>query len=179
MYVKVEKGGFIPPINLEDIQGFIRQDDDYEIELISNLVQVASEYAETYMNRILQHSTVRVYLEKVNGGDFVVLPFGELDKVTIVSSNGTEIPNTFYNVNEFKNGILFKISSSDVIVTYTCGYKSPEDIPSPIKQAILMIANTMYEQREDEIADTGINSTPAIISSKTLMNPYWLRNWEY
>lgn len=63
----------------------------------------------------------------------------------------------------------------DVInVTYTVG-TLPDAVPPSIKSAILLIAASLWEHRENEIVGTNIKSLKPVIAAKDLLHPYKLR----
>lgn len=63
----------------------------------------------------------------------------------------------------------------DVInVTYSVG-TLPSGVPAPVKAAILLIAASLWENRENEIVGTNIKSLKPIIAAKDLLHPYKLR----
>lgn len=64
--------------------------------------------------------------------------------------------------------------SDVVIVSYTTG-KVPGDVPSPVKSAILLIAASMFENRENEVVGQGIAILKPIIAAKDLLHPYKVR----
>lgn len=63
----------------------------------------------------------------------------------------------------------------DVInITYTVG-TLPAEVPAPIKSAILLIAASLYENRENDIVGTNIKSLKPVIAAKDLLHPFKLR----
>ena len=63
----------------------------------------------------------------------------------------------------------------DVInVTYTVG-TLPSGVPAPVKAAILLIAASLWENRENEIVGTNIKALKPTIAAKDLLHPYKLR----
>lgn len=61
-----------------------------------------------------------------------------------------------------------------VIITYNTG-KVPSDVPASVKSAILLIAASMFENRENEVVGQGIAMLKPIIAAKDLLHPYKVR----
>jgi len=64
--------------------------------------------------------------------------------------------------------------SDVVIISYNTG-KVPSDVPASVKSAILLIAASMFENRENEIVGQGIAMLKPIIAAKDLLHPYKVR----
>lgn len=63
----------------------------------------------------------------------------------------------------------------DVVkVTYTVGVL-PAAVPAPIKSAILLIAASLWEHRENEIVGTNIKALKPVLAAKDLLHPFKLR----
>jgi len=59
--------------------------------------------------------------------------------------------------------------TSPIAITYISGYGTPEDVPMPIKQAILILVADYYENRESYI----VGQTPSHIKTvEALLGPY-------
>jgi uncharacterized phiE125 gp8 family phage protein len=58
----------------------------------------------------------------------------------------------------------FSDVEDDVVISYDAGYGNAEDVPADIKQAIMMLAGYLYENRE------GLGEIPQ--SVKDILNPY-------
>lgn len=61
-----------------------------------------------------------------------------------------------------------------VMVTYNTGL-APGDVPASIKSAILLIAASMFENRENEVVGQGIALLKPLIAAKDLLHPYKVR----
>ena len=63
----------------------------------------------------------------------------------------------------------------DVIrIVYNTGLL-PNDVPASVKSAILLIAASMFENRENEVVGQGIAILKPIIAAKDLLHPYKVR----
>ena len=64
---------------------------------------------------------------------------------------------------------------SDVVkIQYNTG-KTPSDVPASVKSAILLIAASMFENRENEVVGQGIAILKPIIAAKDLLHPHKVR----
>ena len=64
--------------------------------------------------------------------------------------------------------------NDDVTVTFTAGFgTSADDVPASIKQAMLLLIGTMYENRESVITGTIVNELPTV---KLLLMPHRWRH---
>lgn len=64
---------------------------------------------------------------------------------------------------------------NDVTVTYTAGYGTAASVPTPLKQAILLLVSHYRNQRE---AAAPLANTPIDFSVRALLAPYAIRSHE-
>lgn len=60
-------------------------------------------------------------------------------------------------------------SEQSVSITYTAG---EEDVPAPIKQAILLMVGAWYENREETVIGVSVSSLPNAVAVDRLIHPY-------
>lgn len=84
----------------------------------------------------------------VDAADYRVTGLGSLDGARIRAARGKSWPNTF--------------DTGSAFVEFTCGFgDDPEDVPEPLRTAILMHVGHLYEHRESVTLGTGfITETP-------------------
>lgn len=70
---------------------------------------------------------------------------------------------------------LYDSRKYPIIVAYTAGYVATSNIPKTVKQAITMLAATMFEERTDDAIQVSV--TPNGITSLKLLSPHTLRIW--
>ena len=143
-----------------------------EDDLLTDLIQTAREYVEDATRRALLTQTWDYYLNEWPGGDYIKLPFGNLQSVTSVSwkdTDGTETiltENTDYLVElngegvgrivlpygeVWPTGTLY--TSKPIKIRFISGWTTAALIPSKIKAAILLLFGDMYENREAQVFD--------------------------
>ena len=85
-------------------------------------------------------------------------------------SKGHVLPS----VGKFWPSDVISGDSDVVMVSYRTGL-APADVPASVKSAILLIAASMFENRENEIVGQGIALLKPIIAAKDLLHPYKVR----
>lgn len=168
------------PVTLSEARDHIQGLEGITVDdaIISSLISVAREQAEMFTWRSIRTSTYELRLTNIPAS--VKLPNPPVIAITSVKYNneaGTEItmPNTDYRLKDWEEPatLIFDEQPAtsgdegDVTITYTTGYSS--DIPLSIKQAILMMVRTLYDNREDM---NSRNITELPLTSKTLLTPF-------
>jgi len=163
-------------------------------------IQAATIFAEQYTGRFFTVRTVEEYYDefpkKTNYLETVKAPFilkggaaNSIVSLTYYNQDQQEvtIPATDYRlVNKRSKGHVYPAlgkyfpedvleGDSDVItLTYNAG-TTPSDTPASVKSAILLIAASLFENRENEIVGTGIAMLKPIVAAKDLLHPYKVR----
>ncbi len=175
----------IYPITLDELMMHCRIDDDtlYEYDYLNNIINSATEQAESITNRALLTQTWDCYLDSFPAGDSFKLPFGNLQSVTHIkytNSAGTQTTMTVTTdyLVELNGDQCGKIvlpygetwpsftpyPSNPIVVRFVCGWTTAALVPFPIKAGILLIAADLYSVREQKL------TMPNIVENKTLMN---------
>jgi hypothetical protein len=141
---------------LAEAKKYMRVDPDYiqEDDLIQSMLDAAVSWCEEYTGLAFSQRAFSQYSEK---------PFFDLDFYPLVSIQS--VKNVNLDSVSYSQGSTFypKIFPAypGVSVQYTAGYSN--NLPSNLKIAILMFANTLYENREDFVISnfrTFANSIP-------------------
>ena len=151
-----------------------------EDDLLIRILQSAIDDAEDFTGRQLLTATFKGYLDEFPPDkDYIELPFGNLQSVTSIKykdSDGTETTlteNTDYlvetNVDATLGGdqvgrivLPYGVSwpsvelypSNPITIEFICGWKAAANVPSKIKQAILLMAADRYADRGEPIIGT-------------------------
>jgi uncharacterized phiE125 gp8 family phage protein len=154
------------PITLEEAQLHLRVTDASEDDYINSLIKSARMQAETYTNRQLMSATWDLYLDRFPTLTGCI----ELPKcpVTAVSSitytDGSGVTQTWdssnYTADLYSEPARVTLAynavwpaaryvTNSIRVRFTAGYASAALVPAPIKQAMLLMIEAMYKQRDD------------------------------
>ena len=133
-------------------------DDNY----ITSLIAGAVDASQQYVHWMLSTGTVKQFAE--NGGSIML--YGKyvtgITEVTgRTSSSGDDITLTTddYEYNDVTDVVTVKPSYKHVNVTYACG-ASTSQLPQSVRQGVLMMISTMYNNREDFITGLSVEKMP-------------------
>lgn len=175
MALKLATGPAIEPVSLDEAKLHLRIDHSEEDTLIAGLIGAARRHIESaVLSRSLVTQTWELYLDRFPAKSIIKLPRPPLQSVESIKytlEGGTEV--TFDasnyivdNVSEPGRIVLKRDASwpADVLepvngvkVTFVAGYgDNPEDVPDPIKQAMLLLIGDLYENREESIVIQGL-----------------------
>lgn len=187
----------VEPITTAEAKAHLRvtvSDDDTYID---SLIKAARHHIETaILNRALVAQTWTLYLDAfpINDDAVIELPIPPLISVTSVQYyDDNDVLQTWssaeYTVDtDSMKGRIYpgrtysypvaRDYPKSVVITYQAGYEdsgaSPQDladnIPEPIKQALLIMVAHWYEHREPVIVGTNVAEVP--MSARTLLAPY-------
>tara|TARA_R100000664_G_scaffold3262_2_gene7536 strand:- start:1240 stop:1833 length:594 start_codon:yes stop_codon:yes gene_type:complete len=173
-------------IPLSTAKAHLRVTTSDEDTLITSLILASTKMAENYTNSYFINTTVRMNFDTFPSS-MLRLYGGEISSLTNIkyydASNTLQtLSASKYTVNLDAKpcvayyGNLAEVPSvydrTDAVqVNYVAGYgASADDVPTPIKQAILMIIATLYEGRQDFITGTIVSEIPK--TSEYLLEPY-------
>lgn len=157
----------LEPVSLAELKLHLRIDHSDEDELLKSILLTARETVENFTARALLTQTWDYCLNYWPDGDFIELPYGNLQSVTSVKykdSDGTETTlteTTDYLVEtnkEQKGRIVLPYGeswpsdtlypSNPITIRFVCGWTKATDVPSSIKSALLLLAADSYNMRE-------------------------------
>ena len=162
------------PVSLKEAKEHLRieigqtEDDDY----INRKIATATEIAEQFLHRRLITQTWYYYLEAWPAGDTIIMPFGKLQSVTSVKYKDEDGDESTWSSDEyivdidtdpgeivldynesFPDDTLYP--SNAIKIEFVCGYgTSGSDVPSMIRDAMYLIVEDLYENRETIIIGT-------------------------
>lgn len=172
MDYKITVGPSTEPVTATEAKNHLRVEVSTDDDLIADMIQAAREYVETHINRAIMPQTVVASADRFR--DNMKLPFGGVTSVTSVKyldsdSADQTVTSTVYGLDDYaKPAVVYLKDGQDwptelvernsVRITYQAGYAgSPPDVPTRIKQAILLLVGDMYENREAQII--GVSTT--------------------
>lgn len=185
------------PVTLEEARKHLRiepfgsplvhPDDDYILRLIS----ASRAWCEEYTKRALATQNISVSLSEFPD-DYIELPIEPVQSVTnitYIDTNGAQqtLSTNVWVFDDYENRIYAKYGqtfpstqavSNAVTVNYVAGYTdglSPDiyEVPESIKQAILLMVGSYYENRQqDQMGNTRISFNSLPYGVDMLLQPY-------
>jgi len=174
----------VEPIDLTYAKTFLRIDGTDEDTLIETLIKTARHRVENMIGRTLMSRSF-IYRCAVPKGKCFTLPRPPLvsvTRLTLIAENdqAVNIPTSDYSVTKRRDPAQVNLKSgknwTDYLagfvtleVEFTAGYGNiPDDVPLPIRQALLLLLAHSYEFRE-------MSETPTVpIMVDALLAPYRL-----
>jgi len=176
----------VEPIDLAYAKTFLRVDNTDEDTLISTLIKTARHQVENSIGRALIRRSF-IYRGHAPRGNCLSLPrppLLDVARLSLIADNdvGIDIPASDYTVNVRHNPGELRLKNSakwtdyladfaTLEIEFSAGYgDAPEDVPFPIRQAILLLLSQSFEHR-----DTG-EKPPTPMMVDALLMPYrWIR----
>ena len=174
------------PIEINEAKQHLRIDGDEDDNLILNLITIARQNAETVTRRAMITQTWAYYLDEWPDVDYIELPYAApLQSITSLkytdyAETVTEVTATDYETDTYREPGRLVLAygeswptatlhvTSPIEVIYICGYGTPDDVPLPIRQGMLMDIADLFENRETIV--TGIVNHLSILDR--LYAPY-------
>ena len=161
------------------------EDDAY----IASLISAAREYAEGYTKRAISTQTCVYTLDSFPSViDLPRCPVQSVTSIEYVDTDGDTQAVASYQSDLIGTATArlkpaYNASWPDtravtnaVTITYEAGYgatgDSPDTVPTSIKQALLLIIGSLYENRENEITGTIVSDVP--FNAQCLLDLYRL-----
>ncbi len=169
---KMDRDPVFDLISLDILKEHIRQDDDYENEIIQAYYLAAIDYAEKYTNRYFTETNIIGYQRDYSSK--ILVPFDINEVVSVKARNNDTVVDIEFTFNVVSNEIEIKSDYkmySDFEVCFSTGYKENE-LPKAIHQGILMLFATIYEVRED--VSYGVTANKVPFKSTMMLDMYKL-----
>lgn len=150
------------PITLGAAKAFLRVDHDDEDALIQTLITAARERLEAHLNVAMITRLMRLVLPK---GGTIKLPRWPVSSVDRVTINGAETQD-FAAAFRCRPAQITVPTSEPVEIDFRAGYGvSPDAVPAPLRQALLLIVARGFEHR-----DGSVGTMPMMVDALTM--PY-------
>ncbi|ORE90200.1 hypothetical protein ATO13_23231 [Stappia sp. 22II-S9-Z10] len=177
------------PVSLDEAKLHLRVDHDDEDALISALIDAATQHldgVDGILGRALMSQTWEVDATCWRSGAFRLRPdpVQSIVSAKVVAPDGGE---TVVDVDTFRldatrgmwrplTGISFPdlpTRDHQFLIRFTAGYgDDPEDVPAPIRQAILLLVGAWYENREETVVGVMVSALPSAVAARALLSPY-------
>ena len=174
-------------LELEAVKNHLRveigwtDDDDY----IKSLISVSEKWAENKTGRRLINQTWKSYTDDWPAGDHITLPYMPLSSVPSTgilykcsTGNSTTMGSTRWNADtvsepprvyleygdSWPSTSLYDYNPISIEGVYGYGSRS-SDVPTPIKQGMLLMISHWYENREPGIVGRIYSNVPKTVDS--------------
>lgn len=177
------------PIGLDEAKAHLRLETALDDVYLGGLIAAARHYAEEYCRRGIMQQTWELVLDAFPACEgFIELPRGQLateleedapavTSVTYIDVDGVErtLATTEYVIDDVevpgrvrlafgKSWPATRAQWDAVRIEYIIGWPTADDVPAPVKQALLLALAEMYEKRTPEVGEM-----PAVTA---LLSPY-------
>lgn len=187
MSVVVVEPPEVPVVSLEEAKAHLRVDHDDDDDYIESLIEVATATIDGpagWLGRCLVEQTLEWRGSGFGpcDGRLPYPPVVDIEAVEYDDSVGAQqtVPGASYRVIGQPNqprvalavGASWPSARCDdeaVRVRYVAGYGGPEDVPAPIRHAILLTVSQLYENRE-AASETAQVELPFAVTA--LLGPY-------
>lgn len=154
------------PIAVLEAKAFLKVDGTEEDTMISSMITTVREWVELRTGRSLITQTRVLNLDYFPCGDTIELPNGKTQSITTVKYYNTDDSQTTLSSSDYWTDLSSKSARikiknywpatmrrlNAVEITYVCGYGVADDIPRPLRSAMLLLLGHLYEHREDNTA---------------------------
>jgi uncharacterized phiE125 gp8 family phage protein len=179
------EGPAAPLVSLEEAQVHLRTEIAEESALVASLVAAATAQAEAFCRRRFVTQRWRATFNAFPAGAIVLPhpPLASVESVTYVDGAGVmqTLDEAAYVVRtaETPGEIVSAFGTrwpatrqviDAVAVEFTCGYGAPEDVPEPIRRAVLLLVGTLYANRESVVTGTIAAELPH--TAEWLLGPF-------
>ncbi len=182
------------PVTSTEAKSHLRVDTTADDTLIGTLITAARQHVEAHLRRALITQTWELVTDAFPVGDVLRLPLPPLVSVTSIKytdedgaestfSSGLYVVDTDSTKGRvvLKNGEAWPsvtlAAANGVRVRYVAGYGEASAVPRPIRQAILLLIGTMYENRESVLVAQGVTVAQLTFGVDALLMPYRIFGW--
>ena len=152
-------------ITVADVKNYVRIDTTADDALISQMISQARLWCENYISRDIVAKNRTYYIDITDSGLFD-LPFGPVSSISLITIDGKA--TTSYEILGLDNETieLDQGSAERVKITYiTTGLND-----SLLKQAMLQLISTYYDNRADFVEGKTANEIPTNV--RTILSSY-------
>lgn len=169
----------VEPISVTELKSQLRITGTSQDTMLGVLAKAARQHVEDYLRYSLMTATWELYLDSFpKSGDCIWIQKSPVTEITFLKYYNTEGTLTELSLNtdyipDFnskpcriyeaysKQWPAARVIPNAVIVKFKAGYETAAAVPDLIRQAILMVATTMYENPSDEVTGTQVNTIEA------------------
>jgi len=182
------------PVTVAEARQHLRIDGTDEDSYIEILIKVARQLCEQYSGLSFITQSREIKLDRFPCSSIIEIPYGPIqtiDDFTYIDSSGdsqplTETTDFIVDIHSSPARVQYVNSwpstlnrFSSVTIAYTSGYANDDHDPIPevIKHAMLLHIGSLYENRQNDVLGTSVNSLN--MNSEYLLDTikvYWNAN---
>lgn len=144
----------VPIISRTDAKNYIRVDTTQDDTLIDWMIEAAHTAAENYMSRDIIAKERTYYLDESATG-FIDVPFGPVASVDDVTVKGVSVAFSVYGLGDPM--VEIEPAATNIKIDFTTEGMSD----GLLKQALLMMVSTYYDNRTDFVVGQSVNEVPS------------------
>ena len=144
----------VPIISRTDAKNYIRIDTTADDTLIDWMIEAAHTAAENYMSRDIIAKERTYYLDESTTG-FIDVPFGPVASVDAVTVKGISVSFSVYGLGDPM--VEIDPLGTNIKIDFTTEGMSD----GLLKQALLMMVSTYYDNRTDFVVGQSVNEVPS------------------
>lgn len=175
------------PVTTDELKSQLRITGTSQNTMLASLIKAARQHAEDYLRYSIIATTWELYLDTfpVSGEPIWVQksPLNDITSLKYYNTDGTlttltedtdfvadynSMPVRVYEAYN-KTWPATRFMPNAVVLKFISGYADAAHVPDQIKQAILMIASSLYENPSDEVTGTQVNAISK--NSEWLLRP--------
>jgi uncharacterized phiE125 gp8 family phage protein len=175
----------VEPITLAEAKAHLRVDANDEDMLIGSLIVAARSFVERSLSLAMISQSWSLYLDRWPRSREVALPIAPAQSVEAIrvydsDNQPTEIASEDYvaDVLSVPGRLLLAATATPIAparelnaveIVFIAGYgDEPEDVPAPIRQALLLLITHWFESREPVVLGEAPYEVPATVASLLL-----------
>lgn len=140
-------------VTLPEVKAHCRVFTDFEDTYLSSLIPVYLDQAQGYTGRMLTTGSAVVVVHGWQSQ--VLLPYGNVTEVTKLVLDGTE--STAFTFDDVSQMVTINAPYATARIEFNAGY---ETLPVVVKQAVLVMINTAFNNRDDVVVGQTVNEMP-------------------
>ena len=140
-------------ITLDEVKSHCRVFNDFENSYLQSLIPVYLDMAQSYTGRMLTTGSAVVVVHGWQSQ--VLLPYGNVTEVTKLVLDGIE--STAFTFDDVSQIISINAPYATARIEFNAGY---ETLPVVVKQAVLVMINTAFNNRDDVVVGQTVNEMP-------------------
>ena len=154
MYKKiVSQASLATLLTLDEVKAQCRVFTDFEDAYLLSLIPAYADRAQSYTGRMLTTGSAVVVVHSWQSQ--VLLPYGNVTEVTKLVLDGTE--STAFTFDDVSQIISINAPYATARIEFNAGY---EALPVVVKQAVLVMINTQFNNRDDVVVGQTVNEMP-------------------